>query len=152
MCACTMLHTFFYEVKFYFRLSKLVAIPMWAKLCGDCHIASQLCIPWHVTLGWHELDRLDRLPQKVLFNRRLSSTKGCLPLKVVFHWRSSSTEGRLPQKVVSHQRSSPTKGRLPPKFVFHWRSSFTKGRIPPKVVFHWRSSSVNGRLPSKVFF
>ena len=59
-----------------------------------------------------------RLPPKVVFHNRPSSTKGCLPPKVVFHRKSYSTKGHLPSKVVFHQRSSSNIGRLPPKVVF----------------------------------
>ena len=72
---------------------------------------------------------VSRLPPKVIFHRRSSSTKDCLPPKFVFHQRLSSTEGRLPTMVVFHRRSSSTVGRLPPKFVFHQRSSSTEGHF-----------------------
>ena len=58
------------------------------------------------------------------------NTEGRLPPKVTFHRRSSSTEGFF-----------PTKGRLLLKVVFQQRLSSTEGCLPPKVVFHWRSSS-----------
>ena len=42
------------------------------------------------------------------------SREGRLPQKVVFHWRLSSTTGHLLQKVFFHQRSSSTEGHLSP--------------------------------------
>ena len=44
----------------------------------------------------------DRLPPKVIFQRRLSSTESYSPLKVVFHRRLSATKGCLSPKGVFH--------------------------------------------------
>ena len=121
--ACTMLHTFFYDGKFYFWLRQLIAIPVWTQLWFDFQGGG-------VTTE-------ARLPPKAVFQKRSSSTKGCPPLKVVFHGRLFSKEGCFPPKVVFHRRSSSIEGCLPPKVVFHWRSSSTEGCLPPMVVSHW---------------
>ena len=82
----------------------------------------------------------------VLFDRRVSSTKGRLQSKIVFCQRSSSIKGRLPS------RSSSIKGCLPLKVIFHHRPSSIKNCLSSKVIFHLRSSSIEGRFPAKVVF
>ena len=77
-----------------------------------------------------------RLPSKVVFHRRSSSTVGRLPPWVVFHWRSSSIESHLPPKIVLHRSSSFTEDHLPLKVIFHQRSSSTEGCLPPSCIMH----------------
>ena len=78
---------------------------------------------------------LSRLPSKVLFYLRLSSTKGCLPSMIVFHQRSSSIKGFLLSRVVFHRRLSSNKGLLPSKVVIHQRLSSIEGHLPLKIIF-----------------
>ena len=112
-----------------------------------------------------------RLPPKVVFHQKPSSTEGCLPSKVVFHRRSSFTKGCLPPKVVFYRWSSSIEGCLPPKVVFLQRSSSIKNNtlvhlifvrtvnIPNlsllpclEMVFHQMSSSTKGCPPPEVIF
>ena len=50
---------------------------------------------------------ISRLPLKVVFHHRLSSSKGCLSSKVVLQQRFSSIEGRLPSKAVNYHLVAP---------------------------------------------
>ena len=66
-CKCTMLHTFFYDGKFYFWMKKLIVIRVWAQLCCGC--------------------QGEESPMKVVFHKRSSSTKfSFLQFRV---WQSS---------------------------------------------------------------
>ena len=84
------------------------------------------------------------MPQNGVGSMR-GSSKGRLPLKVLFHCRSSSTTGHLPPKVVFHLRSSSL------KVVFHLRSSSTKGFLPAEVVFQRLSSTYHNTLVHLIF-
>ena len=71
---CPMLHTFFYDGKFFLRLRQMIAIPVWAQFRCD-----------------------------YLVSRGGVTTKHCIPLTVVLNQRSSSTEGCIPSNVVFYR-------------------------------------------------